>query len=586
MADSNKTSQASEADSMLELAEKLRDGKECTQDVNRAFVLAYEAVAKGRRAKALRTLAYFYRRGLFAAKDHKRANELYCRSANSGSKFAYYQLGKSYLEGWGVKEDLAAAKFLFEKAIEKGAQKASDEIKKIPDSVRSDKSGISGYTGEPDKGPLPDYVTADYEKAKRGTLWSANCHCHTCHDKGTVTCPECGGKKKIECSKCHGKGHHDDCNHCGSTGKKTCPTCDGSGKVCPVCYHGKVENGKVIKRRVVNCKACYGRGYWIRQSDGREFRCDECHGGGQVKEAYYDICPNCHGDYSGFEGKKTCSTCSGTGKVTCSYCNGTGKRKCASCDGSGKKSCKTCGGDGSIKCPECKKREDAAAAAERKRESAERERRYKAEAEERERTRESYQNRSTFMALGLAFGLLGVHYAYVRRWFMFLIQIMLTTFGVIKFVVPAIGVQIENLTMPYSIKLNEAGYSWLGLVVQNPLSLAVLWCLFGAIFIRKDGTNHKMTFRGRNVVSRRAFITFSIVCMVYFVLLLACFHLPLRWTWLAISGCPFIFASRWKLFFVNLLAVLVYACGFDGNVMMNVCFWGYLLAIGYVAKEL
>ena len=50
MADSTKTSQGNEADSMLELAEKLRDGKECAQDVNRAFVLAYEAVAKGRRA--------------------------------------------------------------------------------------------------------------------------------------------------------------------------------------------------------------------------------------------------------------------------------------------------------------------------------------------------------------------------------------------------------------------------------------------------------------------------------------------------------------------------------------------------------
>ena len=573
MADSTKTSQVSEADSMLELAEKLRDGKECTQDVNRAFVLAYEAVAKGRRARALRTLAYFYRRGFFAAKDHKRANELYCRSANSGSKFAYYQLGKSYLEGWGVKKDLAAAKFLFEKAIEKGLQKASDEIKKIPDSVRSDKSGISGYTGEPDKGSLPDYVTADYEKGKRGTLWNANCHCHTCHDKGSVTCPECGGKKEFECKDCHGKGHHDDCYHCGSTGKVRCSDCGGSGKVpvdCPVCYLGKVT-----KKRVVNCAKCYGTGKVKYYDGGRFHRCSDCGGSGQIEEPYQDICPNCHGDYKGFKGKKTCSACSGTGKVRCSYCSGTGKRTCTSCNGRGKIRCKTCGGDGSVKCPECKKRE-----------AAERKRRYKAAAEERERTRGSYQNRSTFMALGLAFGLLGVHYVYVRRWFMFLIQIILTTFGVVKFVVPAIGVQIENLTMPYSIKLNEAGYSWLGLVVQNPLSLAVLWCLFGVILIRKDSTNHKMTFSGGNVVSRRAFITFSIVCMVYFMLLLACFHLPLRWTWLAISGIPFIFASRWKFFFVNLLAVLVYACGFDGNVMMNVCFWGYLLAIGYVAKEL
>ncbi len=99
--------------------------------------MAYEAIAKGRRGRALRTLANFYRGGFFAARNHEKANVLYCRSANAGSKFGYYQLGRSYLEGWGVKKDLAAAKFLFEKAIEKGAQKASDEIKKIPDSVRS-----------------------------------------------------------------------------------------------------------------------------------------------------------------------------------------------------------------------------------------------------------------------------------------------------------------------------------------------------------------------------------------------------------------------------------------------------------------
>lgn len=584
MADSTKTSQANEADSMLELAEKLRDGKECTQDVNRAFVLAYEAVAKGRRAKALRTLAYFYRRGLFAAKDHKKANELYCRSANTGSKFAYYQLGKSYLEGWGVKKDLAAAKFLFEKAIEKGVQKASDEIKKIPDSVRSDKSGISGYTGEPDKGSLPDYVTADYEKAKRGTLWDANCHCHTCHDKGSVTCPECGGKKEFECKDCHGKGHHNDCYHCGSTGKARCSDCGGSGKVpvdCPVCHH----TGKVTKERYINCALCHGTGEqeWGR---GQYRTCPRCEGSGQIKERYQDICPNCHGDYKGFKGKKTCSACSGTGKVRCSYCSGTGKRTCTSCNGRGKIRCKTCGGDGSVKCPECKKREDAAAAAKRKQEAAESERRYKAAEEERERTRESYQNRSVFMAVGLAFGLLGVHYAYVRRWFMFLIQIILTTFGVIKFVVPAIGAQIENLTMPYSIKLNEAGYSWLGLVVQNPLSLAVLWCLFGVIFIRRDGTNHKMTFNGGKAVSRRAFIIFSIVCIAYFFLLAMCYHLPLRLAWLAVSGIPFIYACRWKFFFVNLLAVLACACGLGGNVMLNIYGWGYLLSIGYVAKEL
>ena len=482
MADSTK--QTNEADSMLDLAEKLREGKGKTQDINRAFVLSYEAIAKGRKTRALRTLAYYYRWGLFTTRDHEKANDLYCRSANSGSKFAYYQLGRSYLEGWGVKKNLAAAKFLFEKAIEKGSQKASDEIKKIPNSIRSDKSGITGYTGEPDKSPLPDFLTADYEKAKSGTLWTEEFEkyrCKTCYGEGRVPCPECGGTAEVECKKCHGDGG---CPTCNGTGKEVCPECDGTGKNdCPVCDHGKVK-----KTRMVYCRNCHGTG------ETKGGSCGDCGGLGERKEAYYEFCPSCNGDYKGFKGK--CSNCHGTGIATCHSCHGSGK--CRSCHGSGKVKCDTCHLlVGRIVCPECKGMSNEKIRKWKERQDA----RVKHEMDKRERTRSSHQEHSTFLTLGLIFGLLGVHYAYIGRWFMFLVQIVLTGWGMVQIFNPAINEWIQNFMIPCGMKLNELGTPWLGIAVQYPtLTLAVLWCLFGVIFIIKDGTNHEMKPRNNLAV--------------------------------------------------------------------------------------
>ena len=511
--------------SMLDLAVKYRIGKGLAKDVNRAFVLTYEAIAKGSKYRAFSGLGYFYLYGCFAERDYKKANELFCRGANAGSALGHYQLGKSYFEGRGVGKNLEAAKFLFEKAIEKGSNDAAEEIKKIPDSVRSDSSGISGYTGKPDTSPLPDYVTADYEKAKAGALWNANCRCHTCHDKGTVPCPNCGGKKEFECSTCHGKGHHDSCSDCGSTGKVVCSTCGGSGKVgvdCPVCDHGKVK-----KTRLENCYMCHGTGETSggvfcldcrRKSDavyschycgsGRvkqlKDTCFICGGTGKKREEYEDICPACHGDYKGYKGEKTCGSCGGTGKQTCSSCNGSGKKTCGNCGGSGKVECSQCHGNGSVKCPECKKREEEEAAAKAKREAAEKKRRAeaaaaekqrkaKAAAAERERTRASHKSHGTFVTLGFLLGLLGVHFVYIGRWFLFLVQIALTGCGVAQFFVPAINDWVQNLMMPYSMKLNELGVPWLGFAAQYPmLVLAGLFCLWGVLFVIKDGTNHKM----------------------------------------------------------------------------------------------
>lgn len=425
--------------------------------------------------------------------------------------------------------------------------------------------------------------------------------CNTCHGAGVVTCSNCGGKKEFECSNCHGKGHLDSCSDCGSTGKVTCSTCGGTGKIgvdCPVCDHGKVT-----KTRLRNCEYCHGTGKrqlanicedcdeYIDDIDKpycpscgssrlrpRIIKCCLCHdGSGQVEEKYQDICPNCHGDYKGYKGEKACDSCGGTGKRTCSSCNGSGKKKCEKCGGSGNVECSQCHGAGSVKCPECKKREEEAAAAKAKREAADRKRReeaaaaekrrrQKAEAAERERTRESYQNRGTFMLLGMSFGLLGVHYAYIHRWFMFLVQIVLTGCGVAQCFIPSINEQIQNLMMPYSIKLNESSLPWLGLAIQYPILIAaVVWCLFGVILIGKDGTRHKMKFAYlRPEGSRGWFISASIVLpFITFVIVNGIasegyhkFETIGGLILLASLLIPFIYARVWRTFFLNLLILL------------------------------
>ena len=162
--------------------------------------------------------------------------------------------------------------------------------------------------------------------------------------KGRVTCPQCGGDKKVKCEKCKGKGRFRNCNTCGDTGNLPCSFCDGTGhesKVCPVCDHGRVK-----KTRWINCDRCHGKGV-VTLFSGRTQDCRHCGGRGQVRETYYDICPNCHGEYK----RKTetpCWHCNGTGTMKCGHCGGTGHAKCKECGGTGEAKCSKCNGEGSI----------------------------------------------------------------------------------------------------------------------------------------------------------------------------------------------------------------------------------------------
>lgn len=171
--------------------------------------------------------------------------------------------------------------------------------------------------------------------------------CEKCNWTGRVTCPKCDGKKKVKCKKCDGHGTFADCPDCDSTGKIDCPSCGGSGdeiSICPVC-----EKGKIIKTRWINCADCYGKGYYMGPGCEDHPECCTCHGRGQVKDVYEDICPNCHGEYNRKTGRP-CKKCGGTGEIECSQCEGTGHAKCQECDGSGEVACKNCYGTGHVDC--------------------------------------------------------------------------------------------------------------------------------------------------------------------------------------------------------------------------------------------
>lgn len=177
--------------------------------------------------------------------------------------------------------------------------------------------------------------------------------CEMCHDTGIVPCPTCKGEKTEPCKKCKGTGNVP-CTECDKDGEVACSTCGGCGKkVCPVCNKGSVR-----KSRVVNCAICHGKGKVWDSREERFERCWNCDGSGQKKDYYWDICPNCHGDYTNYS-TNPCPRCKGKGYFTCGTCHGTKHVKCSGCDGTGHLTCSHCKGSGTEKCPDCEQREKA-----------------------------------------------------------------------------------------------------------------------------------------------------------------------------------------------------------------------------------
>jgi len=156
------------------LGENLRTGTGIEKDVNRAFVMLYEACEKlkgSAKAKAMRRIAHMYRDGVVGVADRPKANQLYCRAANIGDGWSLYELGRTYFEGLGVDKNLGEARRLLELAQNKKNKEAAKLLAKIPKTTALSTDCPSGVTGVPGKGELPEFVRKDYEIAKNGKLW-------------------------------------------------------------------------------------------------------------------------------------------------------------------------------------------------------------------------------------------------------------------------------------------------------------------------------------------------------------------------------------------------------------------------------
>ncbi len=164
------------AEAMLKYGTNLRIGSGVEKDVNEAFRLLYEAWNKSNgwiRRRAMRQLAYIYDGGVIAKADPQKAKILYIRAANAGDGWSLYEIGRMYFEGRGVEKNLPEARRLLELAAAKKISDASKLLSKIPKGVEIAKDCLSGVTGIPDKGPLPDFVKEDYERAVEGKLWKS-----------------------------------------------------------------------------------------------------------------------------------------------------------------------------------------------------------------------------------------------------------------------------------------------------------------------------------------------------------------------------------------------------------------------------
>ena len=231
-------------------------------------------------------------------------------------------------------------------------------------------------------------------------------------DNTKKACSKCNGtgKVKVTCSTCHNTGEVK-CSKCGGKGERECPHCDGTGHACPVCTRGYVK-----KDRWINCKSCSGTGYT------RDFKCYDCGGRGQVKETYKAICPNCHGDYTNTD--HVCDKCEGKKKISCAK-----HETCPDCGGKQYKKCPKCQGTGSV-------------------------------------NKVSACDRRIFRALAMIGGLFGLHYVYIRRWGLFVLQFALLTSGVIllcgeEMFLGTLGVSQKAIEVPRSLLFFGMAINWL-----------------------------------------------------------------------------------------------------------------------------
>ena len=218
----------------------------------------------------------------------------------------------------------------------------------------------------------------------------------------------------------------------------------------------------------VTCSLCNGRGHHrCHKCHGTGHACPVCAGNGyyghpgQVKDQYGDwvYCPNCHGDYS--NEKYTCRACGGKGYVDCP--------KTETC---------SCGGTGVVEAM-------------------------------------SQENIRVFRALGMIGGIFGIHYAYVKRWGLFVIQLILIA-GIVA--LSSVGVLVKDLKsnfysyVPAAIAENLGIHSdvdLLALLLILIFSAAMIHGLIGMACVKYDGKGYTLNNEFKSKIMWSVFLLFG-----------------------------------------------------------------------------
>ena len=383
--------------------------------------------------------------------------------------------------------------------------------------------------------------------------------CSQCGGSGKcnfeVTCPECKGEKKVKCQTCGGTGH-EPCRECDGEGKIACDTCKGTGEVaCHTC-HG--SQGSV-------CVDCFGTGYLppegtaIKQTGKTKWEA----GNDKRKQKNYAQAFELYRE-SAVEGKNAnavrslgwwyyekglaevgiiknekranelYSIAANIGNANAlwylgrNYLKGVGVEKnlpearrlleLAKLKGCEKAAedfkeveSVTCHSKDAVsgvvgwlkefKLPKFVMDEDPVGFVKKaKAAKAEQE---AAWAAERERTRESYQDHGTFVVLGMLLGSLGIHLLYARRWFLWLVHLVVT------------GVAAMTWVPQFATRFNAAGASFTEFMADHGLTvsvagiattIAVLWWIATTMVISRDGTNHVMVDHRDYTTNRKKYI--------------------------------------------------------------------------------
>jgi len=141
------------------------------------------------------------------------------------------------------------------------------------------------------------------------------------------------------CGGCLGRGKNT-CSPCVGLGRVTCRNCSGSRRVpCPAwgCLYGKKS-----------CTTCNGSGSVTKEVGYTDYVTVTAADGTSHTESQWRTRYETHPctAYNCSYGKVTCSECSGSAYVQCTTCDLTGKVVCDACHGKGNITCAPCEGSG------------------------------------------------------------------------------------------------------------------------------------------------------------------------------------------------------------------------------------------------